>query len=493
MCFGNFGIVSNMWKNSIAFGQFIKSLRENESTLASAPLAGIHGRLQRLDPAPTSKLSMDDIAAKGGPERHRLGIIERGQGGLSDTDFRQLDAAFRWPSGYAQSLLDFTVVATGLPAEDHADRQPGLGYLADEPRTLMAVPRDVVVQVPPDALVSIAHRWRGLTAIDVQAVGDLAALQSLARWWEDHHGLVVSTTGQVIGLKQVAIDPLPAIGSLVDARDMILAAEGLSEANVQNLDRLTRAAATLYWVAITVQNSAATGGSADVPRDGLTALTRLHQATRSYEGGQVGGWSAGYREFYASSELSSAAAEIDTDAERYVAGLLRARDRLTNIRSVVDDKGTVTWNPSSPETVPVNELTGNALVLYDSSTSPEVPTLLSWAATTMLASGGPALTIQASSKHRTSHAWRVAERAEPSAAPQPSAPPSAVPYGFTINVERMPTTVSPSPSIRSTVLDPFPVVNTLSGWDDDSRTAVFIEAGGRALKRLFIPPVEDLE
>lgn len=493
-CFGFFGNLLFVFKNSPAFGEFIKNRRESPEP-AGQELPG--NRFAPLARKP--KLSMDDIAARGGPERHRLGIIERGIDDLSDEDLRQLDTAFGWPAGYARALLDFSVTSgdrmaqtatwaresPGLGLVDDHDRgDPILGYSADDTSVRVAIPREVLVDggdVTPKALLSIAYRWRRLTAIDVNVFGaDLQPLQEFAQWWEDKfRGEVVSTTDRVVGVREVAIDPLPAIHTLTDARTLVLAAEGHLD-GVFNPAGLTRSAATIFWVAHTVRQAAgqANGNTSDVPADGLTALTSLAQDIRA--SGTQDGWSSGYSAFHAESGLSSVAAEIDTDAQRYVAGLLQARDQLTNILARTEaDSGLLKWIPRGPAPMPITELDRHCLVIYDSTLSPELPTLLGWAASTSQGNGEQVLTIQRDAAHRTAHAQlRRSERLPGH---------GTIDHGFTINVGPAGPKTG-GQGIRSTSIDPRPAVNTLSGWDRDSRTAVLITAGGVELQRVHIPP-----
>lgn len=434
-----------MVANTHAFGSFLSDYREG-------------GPGARFSASPADRWSQEDVAARGGPERHLLGQIERGAAlDLTDTVFDKLDHAYGWPSGYAQALVDFSVGEVNTPAVADLDswpRQALLGFVADTGAEFAIPASGVHTQLPVEALSSIVRTWHQLTLVDTQAIVEVGELQKLATWWEnDLRGKVVSTTDQISTVQHVAIDPLPAIGSLADARRFVRAIQPDIA-----IDSLLAAAATLLWTATLVR-----AGNNGVPADGLTALTSLAPAMRL--GREDREWARNYRDdFFSASGLSNAAAVPDVAAERFVAGLIRARDQLTNIVARVDDSE-ISWQCHAPETVSVIDLTGRTLVFYDSEISPELPAIFAWATSTLRAQSTPPLTVQrAGLGAPVSGAAGAVLYVEPCGLP-------------TDGIHR---------GIRSTSINPKPVDPTVSGWDSDSRTMVYVGRRG-VLQRLYLP------
>lgn len=435
-----------MVANTHAFGSFLSDYREG----------GPGARFNTAGSA--DRWSQEDVAARGGPERHLLGQIERGAAlDLTDTVFDKLDHAYGWPSGYAQALVDFSVGEVNTPAVADLDSWPKqalLGFAADTGAEFAIPASGVHTQLPVEALSSIVRTWHQLTLVDTQAIVEVGELQKLATWWEnDLRGKVVSTTDQISTVQHVAIDPLPAIGSLADARRFVLAIQPDIA-----IDSLLAAAATLLWTATLVR-----AGNNGVPADGLTALTSLAPAMGL--GREDREWARNYRDdFFSASGLSNAAAAPDIAAERFVAGLIRARDQLTNIVARVDDSG-YSWQRHAPETVSVIDLTGQTLVFYDSEISPELPAIFAWATSTLRAQATPPLTLQRA---------RLGAPVTGAAGAVLYVEPCGLP---TDGIHR---------GIRSTSINPEPVDPTVSGWDSDSRTMVYVGRRG-ALQRLHLP------
>lgn len=432
-----------MVANTDAFGSFLSSYREGE------PGA-------RFGAGPADRWSQEDVAARGGPERHLLGQIERGAAvDLTDAVFDRLDHAYGWPSGYARALVDFSVGEVHMPAVVDVDswpKDPLLGFTTDTGEGFAIPTGGVHTRIPAEALCSIVRTWHQLTLIDIQGFDDIGALVNLAAWWEnDLRGKAVSTTDQISTIQHIAVDPLPAISSLADARRLVLAVQP----NIE-IDRLLAAAATLLWTATLVR-----AGHNGAPADGLTALTSIAQAASRKLASSFPEWARNYRDgFFSESGLSNAAADPDIAAERFVGGLIRARDQLTNIVATVDDSG-VSWQRRAPETVSVIDLTDRTLVFYDSEISPELPAIFAWATSTLRAQSTLPLTLQL--------AGRV-----------------PVNGGAVLYVEpcRVPTD-GIHRGIRSTSINPKPVDPTVSGWDSDSRTMVYVGRG--VLQRLHLP------
>jgi len=314
--------------------------------------------------------SQADLADKADTFRQRFGQIESGQPhDLTDSALAQLDAAFEWPTDFAESALRATLndehPVTYKPYEA-SDWDPcRLGYFADG-SVLISVNR-IASTAPAAAFFPMIVAARRTTLIDIRALDDdeRLALGRLAGQWSgitNDSGRAVCTVAAHPDSGDhrwtpVAIDPLPGITSLSQALTLTRRLRPIIGRSFAADDDMA-VALTLLAAAIDLGD---TPDKLDTP-NGIALLARPH-------GPSTASWSrlleiAGlpphrYRQ---------------ADLTRVFRGLFDARDALIDIAY---DPGAPT--PISmirqPEVVAAQDLSGS-LLLFDSHLTPELPVVV---------------------------------------------------------------------------------------------------------------------
>ena len=456
------GSVPIMVKNTPEFGSYIKGQREGRSW------------------------TQDNVTQSGGPERHLLGKIEAGADiDLTLAQLRSLDQAFDFRAGNCRALIDFSPIEVTPEAAARGAKAPfaPICGFADDGRPV-GLPNNTLSMLPTSAVVSILEQHRHLVLVDIRAAYDAPhELLKLAGRWANSGGRVFSTT-KAIGVRahsevqQVVIDPIPLVSTLQAARDFVemLQYGGRRVKSHRDFDQDTATAATLVWICSIVALHRRTGEHEEGTSDGLSALSTL--AAR-HDGLSLArpSWLASSSSFLRQADLSNAAAKADPKAVKYVAGLLRARDELTELtieEGAVTEDAVLKVNRQAPPTVTVTALFEQpTIVFYDSWVSPELPGIVNWAHHNSFEVGGPAiLTLQQRGAHRTSDA----------------AVGDGAPHGVTIEVSELQRSDEERDgALRDVSIPPLDISDILTGWHESSRTAVLTQIDPEILIRIGLP------
>lgn len=318
--------------------------------------------------------SQADLAGKADTFRQRFGQIESGQPhDLTETALAQLDAAFEWPTEFAQAALRATLNdhhdthPTTYQPYDASDRGPcRLGYFADG-SVLTSVNR-IASTAPAAAFFPMIAAAGRTTLIDIHALDDdeRLALGGLASQWND----ITNASGRAVctiaanpdsigtGWTPIAIDPLPGITSLSQALTLTRRLRPIIEKHLPTDDMAI--ALSLLAAAIDLGDAQHKLGQS-THTNGIALIARPQGRSTSW--GRL---------------LEVAGLPPHryqrVDLTRVFRGLFDARDALIDIAY---DPGAAT--PISmrrqPEVVAAQDLNG-ALLLFDSHLTPELPVVV---------------------------------------------------------------------------------------------------------------------
>lgn len=329
--------------------------------------------------------SQADLAGKADTFRQRFGQIESGQPhDLTESALAQLDAAFEWPTDFAQAALRATLSSdydeqpvTYQPYEA-SDWDPcRLGYFADG-ELLVSVNR-IASTAPAVAFFPMIVAARRTTLVDIHALDDdeRLTLGRLASQWNS----ITNDAGRAVctiparpeevgtGWTEVAVDPLPGIVSLSQALTLTRHLRPVIDKNVAvtGADDMSIAlsllAAAIDLGDVQQPNPARVdlGDSQPTNTNGLALIARPHST------------SASWRRLLEVAGLPNER-YLRVNLTRVFRGLFDARDALIDIA----------YNPGSttpitmlkePEVVAAQDLTG-ALLLFDSNLTPELPVVV---------------------------------------------------------------------------------------------------------------------
>lgn len=303
--------------------------------------------------------TQDEIDELGGPYRQRQSEIERGDPiDLTPAVLNQIDTAFRWTRGSAETLLTSRDALSEPPAELDTIGPRALGF--DTGGREIPMPPKLIVDTSVD-LTPLLQRWDGLILIDVKAADFMRTPPAPGDWWPR----VVYRTGanEPADAQPIAIDPLAGLTSY--RRAWALASLPIPGKH----DGGERAALTLLFTAAEMHREGI---------DGLTALSKLAQSSPVYDSA-LDRW----REFHRASGLTSRLAKPEfKETAALFTGLMAARDMLVEVEiSYTPNKpGDNNVTASVPKTVPPSALAGGVLY-FDSAVCPELPLVIDWAQT----------------------------------------------------------------------------------------------------------------
>lgn len=286
------------------------------------------------------------------PDELVRNVVERNVSVVSDTELFSLDRTLQWPEGFAAAARDVAAdnVSAMVYYEQLAVRRH-LGY--DCKQSPLSAAGSVVWAAPAEALIPRIASWSGTVLVDVRAFGSFEReLAKLAESWRNERGQEqMGKTGiSELALSEVdavAVDPLPGIQSLAQARglvEQIQAVRGLGPGEDASGAALTVLAAVIQLG----EDSGDSSNGLDLMRQGIneSILRGLVEKT-------------GMGEKYA--RLAN--------CEDLFAGLYRARDLAVNV--VLRPAGGVkVWE--MPVVKSACDLTG-FLLFYDSAVCPELP------------------------------------------------------------------------------------------------------------------------
>lgn len=413
--------------NTPAFGEFVKTAR--------------------------GARSQADLADKADTFRQRFGQIESGQPhDLTETALAQLDAAFEWPTDFAQAALRATLNATDVlrqpvtyqPYEVSDWETCPVAYLADG-KPLISVNR-IVSTAPAAAFLPMIAADRRTTLIDIHALDDDEHFMfgQLARQWEsltNGAGRAARTfaTHPNSGPERwdpIAIDPLPGITSLSQALTLTRRLRPIIEKRLPDTEDMT-IALSLLAAAIDLGDAQHTHGSTST--NGIAQIARPE--------GPSGSWP---------SLLHVAGLPLhryrQVDLTRVFRGLFDARDALIDI--LYNSDATIPTSISiirDPEVVAAQDLNG-ALLLFDSRLTPELPVVVHAA----LAAAG--------------HPLPTALTDTPDLIPDDFA-------GLVIDINKLPTTLPTDPGWLRQWRDGGLNYATITNYDSVTRRAVYTEGG----------------
>lgn len=395
--------------------------------------------------------SQTDLADKADTFRQRFGQIESGQPhDLTETALAQLDAAFEWPTDFAQAVLRATL-------NDTYDEQPvtyqpyevsdwetcPLGYIADG-SPLISVNR-IVSTAPAAAFLPMIAADRRTTLIDIHALDDDEhfAFGQLARQWEsltNGAGRAARTfaTHPNSGSERwdpIAVDPLPGITSLSQALTLTRRLRPIIEKRLPDTEDMA--------IALSLLAAASDLGDAQHPH-GSTSINGITQIARP--DGPSGSWPR---------LLEVAGLPLhryrQVDLTRVFRGLFDARDALIDI--LYNSGATVPISIiREPEVIAAQELNG-ALLLFDSRLTPELPVVVHAA---LAAAGYPLPTALTDT------------------------PPDVIPddfAGLVIDINKLPTTLPTDPGWLRQWRDGGLNYATITNYDSVTRRAVYTEGG----------------
>ncbi len=316
------------------------------------------GRLFREARGPSTQ---DEIDHLGGPYRQRQTEIERGDPvDMTPALLTQIDTAFHWTTGSAQTLLTAPVAASEHRTE-HATLSPRALGVDDSGREIAMPPK---LRVDPRIdLTPLLRRWDGPILIDLTATNALQFRPPTPLEWLPRQ-TYRSGVDQPVEAEVVAIDPLAGLTSY--RRALTLATDLPSfRLQVGAVPKISadQAALAMLFVAAEMHREGT---------DSLTALSRFAENARH----RTDAFDLRWKEFHRSSGLSSRLAQPDFTAPELFQGLMAARD--THVEVVIDPDADEKVRASAPPTVPPTQLTGGVL-FYDSSTAPELPLVIDWA------------------------------------------------------------------------------------------------------------------
>lgn len=308
--------------------------------------------------------SQDEIDGLGGPPRQRQALIERGDSiDLSPAVLKQLDTAYGWAAGTAESLLPHPEP----PATPQTLPFTALGVdVSGAPVELPARLETYSAR----ALMPVIQNWRGPVLI---APSSRTWEEETPRWPVDlgvfdQQRLRRAGIGVPTDAKPIAIDPLSQLRRYDDAITLFRRLHGAGS-HLFDLDshELRLAAFTLLYIVADARR---------VGCDAVTALSRFAEEHQHPDRESRGRW----LEFYGSSGLSS---RFMTPL-RHLPSLFQGLTGLQDFHVDVALPATVSENSLTLERTetlaptPASELDGS-IVVYDSDLCPELPVLIDWA------------------------------------------------------------------------------------------------------------------
>lgn len=283
------------------------------------------------------------------PDELVRNVVEGNVSVLSDTELSSLDRTLQWPDGYAAAARDVAATSTSIMLyyEQLAMRRH-LAYQMD--RSPLSVASSVVWAAKAEALIPRIASWNGTVLVDVRAFASAEReLAKLAVDWESERGQEQMGKTGVSGLPgadAVAVDPLPGIQSLAQARRLVEQIQAIRRRSGD--DDAIGGALTVLAAVIQLGEASADGNGLDLMRQGINEPVLRELVERT-------GMSEKYAQF--------------ANCEELFAGLYRARDLSVNV--VLRPTGGFTVR-EKPVVKAACDLTG-FLLFYDSEVSPEVP------------------------------------------------------------------------------------------------------------------------
>lgn len=273
---------------------------------------------------------------------------------LSLDEMEELDVLLQWPRGYAEALwcANQNNPTPTVYEREHGVKRP---LVHDSTGLPFCAAGTVVWAAPASALIPRILSWHGTALVDVRAFEPIDQLMKLAGDYKQQHGAKrVGQTGvPALPLRAVAVDPLPGIDTLWQARGLL---EQIQRVRGERFDCLG-GGLTVLAAAILLRSS----GTANGKTNGLDLMRR------GVDGDLL-------RELVAESGMSDTYS-FPANCENLFRGLYRARDLAVDIAVSPDgDRGG--FRVQSVATIKAaQDLTG-FLLFYDSDVSPEVPVVV---------------------------------------------------------------------------------------------------------------------
>lgn len=302
---------------------------------------------------------------------------------LSDINFSQLDEILLWPRGYARAAWHATAAFDSIPIRYEASEVKRHLAYDDLHRAPLQAASAVVWAAPSGALIPRIASWNGTALVDVRAFGSSELNRLVADRKKTRGAGDIGKTGvpALTGVPAFAIDPLPGIRTLAQARGLVEQIHAVRQ--MVGRDAIA-GALTVLAAAIQLDATPDTNGlnlmrrgvNPDALADTLTPPERVSMMRV-------------LRDLVAQTGMSEQYTQL-ANCEELFGGLYRARDLAVDIALEADKDGGFRIESVSAVKA-ADKLTG-FLLFYDSDISPEIPVVVDDALSRV---GEPTLVVSA--------------------------------------------------------------------------------------------------